>query len=551
MSFLPIVERELRVAARRRGTYRVRFFGALGILLVWLILAEVFGRNPVTPLSQTLFLAFGVLALAFCLLAGVFLTADCLSEEKRAGTLGLLFLTDLRGYDVVLGKLIATSLHAVYGLLAIFPILGLPLLMGGVTVGEFWRMQLSLLATLLLSLSLGMFISTLTWEARDAIAATLLGMLLLAGVLPALHWLQVALSRRALWDGWLLLSPVNTFIAALDSHYRTRPGPHSFWASLVWIVLLGLGFLVAAAILLPGIWNRSSESSVLGISDGAAALKLKRPGKQAQTNLVTAQTRRLASKACPSLASTPNPYLWLGARRTSSQEWGRILVWVLLGVWSSFLLISLALPVGTFPVAFVAALFSSYALHQTVKGLAAVEATRQLNEDRSNGALELMLVSPLTESEIISGHQAVFSRNSARGKALLVLINVCVAFAVLAWGQNLKMRAEDQGIFFELFAGGILMVFLDFHAMSLVSAWMALRSRRHHRAVLGTLGRVLAPPWAALFLMIFFMQTNRGGGGPGKAAAIFACWFSVGIVTDLVITIRARQALRKGIKTYL
>ena len=29
-------------------------------------------------------------------------TADSLSAEKREGTLGLLFLTDLRGYDVVL-----------------------------------------------------------------------------------------------------------------------------------------------------------------------------------------------------------------------------------------------------------------------------------------------------------------------------------------------------------------------------------------------------------------------------------------------------------------
>ena len=46
-------------------------------------------------------------AFGLCLLAGVLLTADCLSEEKREGTLGLLFLTDLKGYDVVLGKFMA------------------------------------------------------------------------------------------------------------------------------------------------------------------------------------------------------------------------------------------------------------------------------------------------------------------------------------------------------------------------------------------------------------------------------------------------------------
>jgi len=105
-----------------------------------------------------LFIAVGILAFAFSLLAGMFLTADCLSEEKREGTLGLLFLTPLKGHDVVFGKLIATSLHAFYGLLAILPLLALPLLMGGVTLGEFWRVNLVLVTTLFLSLAMGMFV---------------------------------------------------------------------------------------------------------------------------------------------------------------------------------------------------------------------------------------------------------------------------------------------------------------------------------------------------------------------------------------------------------
>src|SRR5947209_14959169 len=97
----------------------------------------------------------------YCLLSGVRSTADCLSEEKREGTLGLLFLTDLKGYDVVGGKLVATSLNAFYGLIAIFPVLAIPLLMGGVTNGEFWRMALVLANTFLLSLAVGMFMSSI------------------------------------------------------------------------------------------------------------------------------------------------------------------------------------------------------------------------------------------------------------------------------------------------------------------------------------------------------------------------------------------------------
>lgn len=88
-------------------------------------------------MGRTLFTSLSILAFAFCPLVGPFLTADCLSEEKRDGTLGLLFLTDLSILHVVVGKWIATALAGLYGLLAILPALGLPLLFGGVTPGEY------------------------------------------------------------------------------------------------------------------------------------------------------------------------------------------------------------------------------------------------------------------------------------------------------------------------------------------------------------------------------------------------------------------------------
>ena len=106
MTFLPVVERELRVAARRRATYWTRFGSALTALglYVW-IWFVVGGTGPQTQLSTVLFTSLSIMAYAYTLMAGVSLTADCLREEKREGTLGLLFLTDLKGYDVVLGKL--------------------------------------------------------------------------------------------------------------------------------------------------------------------------------------------------------------------------------------------------------------------------------------------------------------------------------------------------------------------------------------------------------------------------------------------------------------
>ena len=548
MSFLPIVQRELLVAARRSGTHRVRFLSALGFVITWLILTEGFGRNSANSLSRTLFIAFGVLALAFCLFAGVFLTSDCLSEEKRQGTLGLLFLTNLKGYDVVLGKLIATSIHAAYGLLAIFPILDLPLLMGGVTAGEFWRMQLALIGTLLLSLSLGMFASALSRESREAMGMTFLALLVLGGVLPSIYWLHRVLFRSASGDAWLLVSPVQTFICALEDHYRTRVGAHSFWTSLVIVAALSLGFLSLAMLIVPRTWKEGATETDFGKS--CWHLFRRWGGKQAQLSPLLNRTHSLATTHPNSLALTANPYAWLTARRRSPQLWGWLTVWLLFGVWGCFLAASMLQPVRRVPAAFIATLFTTYAIHQAVKALAAADATRQLNEDRLSGALELVLVSPVTEAEIIAGHSLVFQQKYHLPTLLLVGTNLCMVFASLTWGQRLGMNGQDQAVFLELFLGGILMVFFDFRAIRIVGASSALRAQRQHRAVLGTLGRVMAPSWAAIFLMIFYMQLVRIGGA-GTAAVIFACWFGIGIINDVAAINQARIALASGFKRWI
>src|SRR6266516_1718500 len=129
MTFLPIVDRELRVAARKRNTFWLRVVAALVALIIGGV-SPFGGRGQ---MGGPLFAVLTWLSVGLALSAGLFFTSDCVSEEKREGTLGFLFLTDLHGYDVVLGKLLATSLRAICALLAVFPILAITLLMGGVT----------------------------------------------------------------------------------------------------------------------------------------------------------------------------------------------------------------------------------------------------------------------------------------------------------------------------------------------------------------------------------------------------------------------------------
>jgi ABC-type transport system involved in multi-copper enzyme maturation permease subunit len=569
MTFLPIVERELRAAARRPTTYWLRSIAALGVVVLWLLL--VIGNHQMrpTPLSQLLFTAFGVLALGFCLLAGIFLTADCLSEEKREGTLGLLFLTDLKGYDVVLGKLLATSLHSVYGLLSIFPILALPLLMGGVTAGAFWRVVLVLLVTVLLSLSLGMVISAFQNETRQAMAGTFLGMLVLTGVFPALWWWLVVVWRTRPNAALLLPSPGYAFSAALDPAYRGGAGRQDFWLSVELLFLLGVVFLAVASIALPRVWQQGQTSTTRGLfrfwrvgersltpalspSPGCVGLRPGEEGERESPPPATgtwedAQPRvRSGGRFRSALAAEVNPYFWLASRVRPGGASLPVALLLLVALWACFLV---AAVVGGKKEAFIVCLIAAYALHQVVKYNLAVEATRRLSEDKRSGVLELLLVTRLPEEDILSGLKRALERQFGRAIWLLASVNVVMCGAVLFFSRALGMNTEDQAIFMELFLGGQLMLWLDFRTMCVVGMRAALRSKKHHRAVLGTIARVLVPPWAALFVMVFVGQSLRLNAG--GAATLFALWFGLGILTDAIVAAQARVDLARGIRACL
>src|ERR1700733_7275568 len=99
MTFPPIVERELGVAARQTATYRNRMLtpiaiAGLGVAKVYITSA----LNGTAVVGFDVFHTLSTLTVAFCVIEGARKTADCISSEKREGTLGLLFLTDLKGY---------------------------------------------------------------------------------------------------------------------------------------------------------------------------------------------------------------------------------------------------------------------------------------------------------------------------------------------------------------------------------------------------------------------------------------------------------------------
>src|SRR6185295_18833572 len=154
MLLLPIVDRELRVAARSGRLYLGRVTTgvaalAMSLYLIWLARYALAGPTAgMFILKATSYMAWGL-----CVFGGVNRTCDSLSAEKRGETLGLLFLTHLQGYDVVLGKLLASGLNAVMLLLGALPILSIPMMLGGVAANEMIRIPIALFTSLLLALS--------------------------------------------------------------------------------------------------------------------------------------------------------------------------------------------------------------------------------------------------------------------------------------------------------------------------------------------------------------------------------------------------------------
>ncbi|MDB6019480.1 MAG: type transporter [Pedosphaera sp.] len=531
MIVLPIVDRELRVAARRAGTYWMRFGAALIVLVIWVVLLFYSRQASTLQMGQHLLNALGILALGFSMLAGVFLTSDCLSEEKREGTLGLLYLTDLKSYDIVFGKFVATSLHACFGLLAIFPILGLTLLLGGVTGQEFARLLLVFVMTLFFSLSLGMFVSAVNHEAKQAIMHTFLAVLMLAGACPALWWLQTLLLKTNALDFLLWPSPGYAYMNGFDSWYRFGLGSADYWHSLETLFFMGLICIIAANIVLPRSWQEGNPS------------RLAQAWHRWRAFFFWTDASPRKARHLPFLAG--NPFYWLTVRDSSPRRMARKALLILTPIWLLAIIISVTKTSRNEP-AFITAMFVAFGLHLIIKTLVIIEASRRMSEDRQSGALELLLVTPLSVQAILAGQKAALTRHFIGSLITLGCLNLGLVATVLIFSKALHMSWDDQFIFIELFLGGILMLVMDFWALGWVGMWRGLNAQKHHRAVIRTLIQIMAIPWVIIFFLIFLQQGFRSA---GSAAFTFGCWFGVGAIVDLVSSRAARRKLEQQLRS--
>jgi len=474
MTFLPLVTRELRAASRRKSTYRIRRWTALIAFIVGLFFIAIGylgGRNA----GQLLFAFLTTFAVGFAFLAGIFLTPDCISEEKREGTLGLLFLTDLKGYDVVLGKFIARSLNAFYGMLALLPVAAISLLLGGLTGGEFWRTALALLNLLFLILLLGVFVSTIVRHSRAATGGTVLLIILMFALLPSLSQLSAIPYFPKAFVSLAYLSPLYPYLWSREVLYRSHTA--LFWKSLVASHIFGWFLLCITSLILPRIWQ---EKPMLPERKGIFS-RLHRQGRG-----TTAQRAKARQRLLPI-----NPILWV----IGDEPTMRFAVWAVVAVWGIVItMVSWQAEEQAIPVPII----GTKAFGFLIKLIFASQACRFFIESRKSGALELLLSTPLRNREIIRGQWLALRRIFLWPLIVFALFNLTPLVFIIARALAGPGLLEAMGpiagaigsLLFSLWFTAAL--FADVLTIGWVSMWLALTVKKPD----------LAPAWTILFVVI-------------------------------------------------
>lgn len=526
MTFLPIVTRELRVASRRRSTYWVRTGAALAVIVAGTWLFLMMQDQPQGTLAMTLFCILTGSAVLYAMFSGVRATADCLSEEKREGTLGLLFLTDLRGYDVVFGKLAANSLNAFYAVVAAMPMLAIPLLLGGITPAEFGRMALVTLNTLFFSLTVGLSVSAMSRSAQKARATTMLLLLVCAVLLPVTGGLLLAFGHTTQEVNlfFLLPSPGFAYYQALDFAYKL--GGERFWWSVG--LLHGLAWLSLgwASIVAPRSWQDKPP--------GAQGLRLR---ERLRLFAYGNMAERAAFRA---RLLNRNPFLWLASRMRlkPAAVWGVLFVIACLWVWGLAKFrrdwLQLAIYYSTGVV-----------LNLLLRCWFASAASRQLAEDRKAGTLELLLSTPLSVKEILHGQWLALKRQFL-GPVLLVLAVECVLMFATA---SETFEPEERIGYITLWACMLVFLVADLAALYWLSMWQSLSAKNPTHAASRSLLRILVFPWVAYALVLVTVAIGSIGSRSEPGWKFYVgLWLFLGLAADLGFALHARHRLLTGFR---
>ncbi|MBI5384740.1 MAG: hypothetical protein HZA90_08625 [Verrucomicrobia bacterium] len=601
MTFLPIVERELRVAARRGTTHWVRFALTAVVSLVMVNYFVGTWRSPPAALGRFAFEWLVSATFVLACAAGA-LTADTLSSERREGKLGLLFLTDLRAWDITLGKLASAGLGAAYAGIAFLPLLMLPLLAGGVAGLEAMRTGLALLTILLFALAAGLAVSAQELDHAQVLrraAYWVVGTVICPLVpvwfgtmrpvpqavialsaIPLLVRTVVRLSSTRERDrtralrrsaglilgivilpilatqlGWSslgahlsLLSPLTTVLRAQDTAYRAAP--MEFWVSWTIQLVHAVALLFSAG---RHLRHRLSESLVQPHALGRKSLAEPEPYSSdpfSNASFLIANPPAPAKREPRRPFDEARPLQWLVLRQRGQQKlcWAAAML-LIASSQVGFALQYLRLFTAGGPTPQVWYFLSH--LSWVGEALLAWAACRFFFEAHRTGELELLLTTPVGAQTLIAAHWAAMKR-LLRWPLMLVFASFVLPTAISFFAITGRMAGKvgANEIYSALYAlcrpvELLLIVF----AMTWLGVWFGLRVRRLFHAVGLTVGltagmtMIIHSLWQFMVPLFF---TPSGTPSVGRVVWFFG-GYPVGWAVLLALTVWAKHRLRHGL----
>jgi ABC-type transport system involved in cytochrome c biogenesis permease component len=369
MTALPLIQRELRVESRRVWNYWSRL-AAGALATVVFALATVPVRGALVS-GLNLFNQASIAVVCLIWLIAPLLTADCLSRERREGTLGLLFLTPLTPGGIVVAKGLVHALRGATLLLAAVPVLSLSMLFGGVSLGLVLTLLMHCVGALCVALAAGILASAWTRDWLRSVLLTVCFTVLFAWIYyRAMSMVMLTGSmRRAvlLFAGSILLLVCAIVLAAERLRQSWQEGPPSKW--FLW-------------------WFRTFCSPMFW------------------KELFRRASRKSLER---------NPIGWLHERTATarSSKW----LWCCGAVFVSALAVSSEHILGfrSFELAIILAM--------------AFAGSSSFRSERQNGVLELLLVAPLRLEQIIGGRLRALTKQFAPAVVILVVL----LFGFLLW----------------------------------------------------------------------------------------------------------------------
>ncbi len=470
MTWLPLVERELRLRARSAATYWTRFaVGFAGVV----VCVQSMGSTPLGLQSGVGTLVFnGIVGAAFLLSCGAcLLTADAISVERREGTLGLLFLTRVRALDVLVGKLGSVGLVSLCALGAFLPVLMVPVLAGGVTGGDAFRKGLGLCDALFFALAAGLYASATQQQRFKASRSALL----LVGMVSVLPLLPFAVAR-----GWVhrspgLLSPVALLLCAGDRAYALNRWP--FWASFAAVQSLAWVLLAGAALRLRRIVGEQGgalhEAPVRPVqeSDPLAGLGRWQPDKE-----------------------DASPIEWLVYRQQGVKAglWGLAVLALGFSGWMSF---GFSHAGGTGPGLWLLAWPLETAAAAFGGAVVAWVASRFFLSVRRTGELEVLLTTPVGAEAIASDQWRVLKRFFG-----WPVVGVQAAFLLPLFASAGRLSSNSWAPVVLVLALSFANTWFGVQALCWVGMWFGLRGRSQAGGILWTV--VLAKGTPCLLVLL-------------------------------------------------